>query len=151
MTTSLSNPQSSFTLYRDRKLATWALYEPRVGNTAMPYWQAMSDGYGKKTTIVAATKDAAIAKLEEYSKTHERHISFAESDTVFTYGVYGLLGGGLLTAVGYLGSFGRLSRLGGVIAASGLATAAAGKVFEPKKSDTPDEIVLDLPKVPGVV
>lgn len=150
MTMTLNKTSSTFKLYRDRKLATWALYEPRVGNQAMPFWQAMSDGYGVKTTILAATEAAAMAKAEEYSKTHERHVSKTEADTVFTYGVYGLLGGGLLTAVGYLAGFTKFGRFGGIVAASGLATAAAGKIFEPRGEQKEDQIILDTPKIPGL-
>lgn len=150
MTMTLQKTSSTFVLYRDRKLATWALYEPRVGAQPLPFWQAMSDGYGVKTTILATSKDAAMAKAEEYSKTHERKISKTEADTVFTYGVYGLLGGGLLTAVGYLGGFTRFGRFGGIVAASGLATAAAGKIFAPKGEVKEDQIILDTPKIPGL-
>lgn len=148
--TAVTKSPSTFVLYRDRKLATWALYEPRVGNQPMPLWQAMGDGYGQKVTILASTKEQAMAKVEEYSKTHERHISLSESDVIFTYGVYGLLGGGFLTALGYLGGAPRLGRVGGVVAAAGLTAAVTGKIIEPKTVSKEDVIILDTPKIPGI-
>lgn len=144
MSTTLTKTSATFELYRDGKLATWALYSPKVGDVAMPLWQAMSDGYGKKVTILSPTKEVALKKIEEYSKKTERKISVVEADSVYTYGVYGLLGGGLVTAIGYLTKFPKVGRAGGIVAAVGLTAAAAGKVFSPKKVEGNDQIVLDL-------
>ena len=148
MSTVLTQSKSTFEMYHDGKLATWALYEQRVGAMAMPFWQAMGDGYGRKVTILAPSRAAVIAKLEEYSSQNKRAISFTEADMVFTYSIYGMLAGGLTAAVGFLGSMPKVSRLGGLVAAGGLLGAVAGKGLSPSQKGGDDAIVLDFGK-PG--
>lgn len=129
----LTTPDSGkFELYRDRKLATWAIYQPRVGSVPIPYFQAMGDGYGRRVTIPAASREDAITRIEKFSLENSRAVSTTEADTIFTYGVYGTIAGGLLAAIGFAFKQAWATRIGGTVAVVGVSAGVSGKLLAPR-------------------
>lgn len=154
--TALTAPtKGSYTLYRDKKLATWAIYEPRLNLTdaGIPgvgvyppgVWVATGDGYGKNVTVLGLTRDSVLKKIEAYSEKNSRSVSPTEADTVFTYGVFGLIAGGAATAVGLIGKFPKITAIGGTLATLGLGGAVAGKLIAPRGERGQETLVLDVP------
>lgn len=135
----------NFELYRDQKLATWAIYQPRVGLITVPIYQAIGDGYGRRVTIPGATREDVIARVETFSASNARHISRTEADSVFTYGVWGTLAGGVLAAIGLWFKSKTATRIGGTTAAIGVSAGIAGKILSPRGESKEETVV-----VPGL-
>jgi len=139
-------PSENVTLHRDRKLATWVVYAPKMAGMTVPIWYAVTDGYGRKVTIIAASREEAIARLVEFSRDNERKLSPNEAGTITTYGLYALISGAVLAGIGLLTKSPKLGYFGGVASVSGIAGVAAGTLIRPKLGD---EQVLALPALGG--
>lgn len=143
------NTTSIFESYRDKKLASWAIYQPRVTGISAPYWMGSTGSYGRKVTILAATKESLIGKIEEYAASHKRVISASEADTMRMYGMYVLGGGIVVGVIGHMTSVSWAKSTGASAAIGGSAAIATSFFVKPKQTED-DEIVVDtsMPQMP---
>lgn len=132
----MSSPLStSSSIYRDKKLATWIIQQPKMGQISVPFWQGISEGYCKKTTIQSLSKEDLMNKINTYSKNNERKISDNESKLMVSYGSFSALAGGTFIGVSRVLNSNKLAYSGAFLALSGISLAIFGKIMAPSEEE----------------